>query len=196
MLSWMPMVTIIAAIGMVRILSLLSTWLQPRMSRQWVPVWKGALAAAFLIVPLWTTLRAAPLYSLYLNPLGLGRTGYYFPHDEFNDAGLREAIQRISEEAPQGATVGGETPPVFTHYLRQFGREDLNYFQLSDSQKRAEAPRSSYLVVQEGRKYLENLAFIQELEAHDQPIHTFNLKGACAAKIYHAQEMAQLRRSR
>ncbi|HTP60244.1 MAG TPA: hypothetical protein VMM82_15080, partial [Spirochaetia bacterium] len=196
MLSWMPTVTLIAAIGMVKILSLLSAWLEVRMSRPWLPVWKGVLTVTFLMVPLWIASSAAPFYSLYLNPLGLGRTGYYFPHEEFNDAGLREAIHQVSEEAPRGASVGGETPPVFAYYLHQFGRDDLRYFQLSDPQKRAEAPRSSYLVVQEGRKYFENLAFIQELESQDQPAHIINLEGACAAKVYHAQELAQLRRPR
>jgi len=196
MLSWMPTVTLIAAIGMVKILSLLSAWLEVRMSRSWLPVSKGAWAAVFLMVPLWIASSAGPFYSLYLNPLGLGRTGYYFPHEEFNDAGLREAIHQVSEEAPRGAAVGGETPPVFAYYLHQFGRDDLRYFQLSDPRKRAEAPRSSYLVVQEGRKYFENIAFIQDLESQDQPIHTINLEGACAAKVYHAQELAQLRRPR
>jgi len=194
MLSWMPTVTIIAAIGMVKILAWLSALLKPRMSRQRVLALDAALAGVFLVVPLWIGLKAAPFYSLYLNPLGMGRAGYYSPHEEFNDAGLREAIQQVCVEAPDGASVGGETPPVFAHYLHKFGREDLHYFQLSDPRKRSEAPRSSYVVVQEGRKYFENIAFIQDLESQDQPIHTINLEGACAAKVYHSQELAQLRR--
>ncbi len=196
MLSWMPTVTIIAAVGLVKILSLLSVWLQPRMNRQWILVSKGALAAVFLAIPLCITMRAAPFHSLYLNPLGAGRTGYYFPHDEFNDAGLREAIHQVSKEAPEGAWVGGETPPVFAYYLHKFGRDDLRYFQLSDPQKRAETLHSAYLVVQEGRKYFENIAFIQELESQGPPIHTIELDGACAAKVYQAQELAPMRRPR
>jgi len=196
MLSWMPTVTIIAAIGTVKIANWLSAQLKPRMTRQQVLVLSAGLAAVFLAVPLWTALKAGPFYSLYLNPLGMGRAGYYSPHEEFNDAGLREAIQEVCTEAPKAATVGGETPPVFTYYLRRFGREDLHYFQLSDPHGRAQAPRSAYLVVQDGRKYLENIAFIQEFEASDLPAHVINIGGACAAKVYHAQELAQLGESR
>ena len=196
MLSWMPTVTIIAAIGMVKIAGWLSALLKPRTSRQQVLALCAGLAAVFLAVPLWIALKAGPFYSLYLNPLGMGRAGYYSPHEEFNDAGLREAIQQVCEEAPKGASVGGETPPVFAYYLHRFGREDLHYFQLSDPERRAQAPRSAYLVVQEGRKYLENIAFIQEFEAADPPAHVVNIGGACAAKIYHAQELAQLREPR
>ncbi len=195
MLSWMPAVTIIAAIGLVRVLSFLS-WLQPRMNRHWVQVSRVALASALLAMPLWITMRAAPFYSLYLNPLGGGRTGYYFPHDEFNDIGLREAIRHVSEEAPAGASVGGEIPTVFTYYLHRFGRDDLRNFQLSNFRDRERAPRSSYFVVQEGRKYSENIAFIQEIESQGPPIDTIELGGACAAKIYHQREMAQTRRPR
>jgi 4-amino-4-deoxy-L-arabinose transferase-like glycosyltransferase len=196
MLSWMPTVAIIAAIGVVKIAASLSALFKPRMSSRWALGLGTALAVVFLAVPLWIGLRASPFYSLYLNPLGMGRAAYYFPHEELNDAGLREAIQQVCAEAPRGATVGGETPPVFAYYLHQFGRDDLHYFQLSDSRKRAEAPRSAYVVVQDGRKYLENIAFIHELESDDQPIHVVNIGGACAAKIYHAQELAQLRESR
>ena len=123
----------------------------------------------------------------------MGRAGYYFPHEEFNDVGLREAIQQICEEAPKGAVVGGETPPVFAYYLHKFGRDDLSYFQLSDPEKRARAPRSAYVVVQDGRKYFENIAFIRELESDERPAEVVNIGGACAAKVYHAQELALLR---
>jgi hypothetical protein len=85
----------------------------------------SALAVVLLAAPLWVAVNAAPFYSLYLNPLGAGRVGYYFPHDEINDAGLREAIQQICLAAPKGATVGGEAPPIFAYYLHKFGREDL-----------------------------------------------------------------------
>ena len=52
--------------------------------------------------------KVGPYYSLYLNPLGRRRVGYYFPHDEVNDMGLREAIEELAQEAPPDAFVGGE----------------------------------------------------------------------------------------
>src|SRR5262249_23236252 len=171
----------------------LSAWLRPKTNRSLIFAMGSGLAAVFLAVPLWVAIKAAPFYSLYLNPLGASRTGYYFPHDEINDAGLREAIEQICLEAPKGAVVGGEVPPVFGYYLHKFGREDLHYFQLSDRQERSTAPRSAYLVVQDGRKYLENRAFIEELESDDAPAQVINVAGACAAKIYHSKQLAQLR---
>ena len=194
MLSWMPTVCIIAAIGMVQIFALLSAWLRQRTNRPLILAVNSALAVVLLAAPLWVAVEAAPFYSLYLNPMGAGRVGYYFPHDEINDAGLREAIQQICLAAPKGAAVGGETPSIFAYYLHKFGREDLQYFQLSDSRKREEASRSAYFIVQDGRKYFENRAFIQELESDDRsPAQVIRVAGACAAKIYHAQELAQLK---
>ena len=73
------------------------------------------IAALFLMVVLGLVLRLR----------GFGRTGYYFPHDEMNDMGLREAIAQICDQAPEGASVGGETAPVFAYYFHKFGREDL-----------------------------------------------------------------------
>jgi hypothetical protein len=131
-----------------------------------------------------------------LNPLGLGRTGYYFPHDEVNDMGLREAIKQICERAPEGATVGGEAEPVFSYYFHKFGRDDLRYFDLSDQVKRAGAPPSAYLVTQDGRKYFENIAFIQRVESYRTPVQTFDIGGAHAARVYRDQEFAELRISR
>jgi len=91
-----------------------------------------------------------PFYPLYLNPLGLGRAGYYFPHDESADAGLRPTILKICKEAAAGSTVGGEAPPVFAYYFHQCGRDDLHYFSLSDAHRETLSP-STYLVVQDGR---------------------------------------------
>jgi Dolichyl-phosphate-mannose-protein mannosyltransferase len=144
MLSLMPMVYMIAAVGLVSIFARLSALLsvarraENNGRRGLGPALAAVGALVFLVQPAWVGARRGPYYSLYLNPLGLGRTGYYFPHDEVNDLGLREAIAQISEEAPPGAMVGGATEPVFDYYLHRFGRDDLNYFDLSDRAKRRE----------------------------------------------------------
>src|SRR6266436_1379286 len=152
MLSWMPTVYIIAAIGLVKIFSWARDLRVESRSRLLVPAWNALIFLVFLVQPLWTAAKAGPFYSLYLNPLGLGRTGYYFPHDEFADAGLRPTIFKICNEAPAGAAVGGEAPPVFAYYFHQCGRDDLHYFSLSDAHRETLSP-STYLVVQDGRKY-------------------------------------------
>jgi Dolichyl-phosphate-mannose-protein mannosyltransferase len=193
MLAWMPTVYMIAAIGMVKIFSWLSTQARRELSRPPAPALAAALAMLFFVVPVWVSLKSGPYYSLYLNPLGFGRTGYYFPHDEMNDAGLRTAIKEICEEAAEGASVGGETEPVFKYYFHRFGRDDLHYFDLSDQAQRMSAPPSAYLVIQDGRIYFDNSAFIQTVEAYQHPIQTFDIRGAAAARVYRDEEFAELR---
>ena len=121
MLAWMPAVYIMAAIGLAKIFSWLSALANRRTSPRPAQASVAACALVFMANPVWAVVKSAPYYSLYLNALGFGRTGFYFPHDEMNDMGLREAIQRISKEAPHGATVGGEGGPVFNYYLHKFG---------------------------------------------------------------------------
>jgi hypothetical protein len=195
MLSWMPTVYIIAALGVFRIFTWASAQLRET-HRRWVPALAAAVALVVLVEPAGMIARHAPYYSLYLNPLGLGRTAYYFPHDEMNDMGLREAIQQICVHAPKGASVGGETAPVFAYYFHKFGRDDLQYFDLSDQAKRLEAPPTAYLVIQDGRKYFENISFIQKVESYQVPILTVEIAGAPAVRVYRDEQFAELRMSR
>ena len=183
MLSWMPSVYIIAALGLIKILS----WIPAQLSqsrRQWAPALATMVALVFLAEPVWVVAANAPYYTLYLNPLGLGRTAYYFPHDEMNDMGLREAIGQISEHAARGAAVGGATEPVFNYYFHRFGRDDLRYFDLANQAHGVAASPSAYVVVQEGRKYFENISYIQNLEAYQMPVQTVQISGAEAVRVY------------
>jgi len=196
MLAWMPAVYIIAAIGLARILAWMSALANQRMDRRLAPVLVTTFTLVFLANPVWAVVKSVPYYSLYLNALGFGRTGYYFPHDEMNDMGLKEAIARISQEAPYGASVGGEAEPVFEYYLHKFGRDDLHYFDLSNEAARVDAPPSTFLVVQDGRKYFENVSFIQRVESLQAPVQTIEIGGATAARVYHDEELAALRTGR
>ena len=112
-----------------------------------------------------------------------------------NDMGLREAIAQISEDAPRGATVGGATAPVFDYYFHKFGRDDLHYFDLADRAQRVAAPPSAYLLVQDGRKYFENISYIQKLESYQMPVQTVQIGGADAVRVYRDEEFAELRKS-
>lgn len=192
MLSWMPTVYIIAALGVFKIFTWASAQAR-QTNRRWVPALAAAVALIFLVEPASMSAQNAPYYSLYLNPLGLGRTAYYFPHDEMNDMGLREAIQQICVQAPKGASVGGETAPVFAYYFHKFGRDDLQYFDLSDQAQRMEAPPTAYVVIQDGRKYYENISFIQKVESYQTPIQTIAIGGAAAVRVYRDEQFAELR---
>ena len=192
MLSWMPTVYIIAAIGLVKIFSWTRSLAMESRSRLLVPALNVLLFIAFLAQPQWTAVKAGPFHSLYLNPLGLGRTGYYFPHDEFADAGLRPAIFKICNEAPAGAAVGGEAQPVFAYYFHQCGRDDLHYFSLSDAHGET-LPPSTYLVVEDGRKYFENISFIEAITSEQAPVWTTAIDGVPAATVYRTSELTELR---
>jgi hypothetical protein len=196
MLSWMPTVYIIAALGVANAFAWASAPVRPPTHRRWAQALAVAVALVFLAEPAWVSARSTPYYTLYLNPLGLGRTAYYFPHDEMNDLGLREAIAHICAQAPEGASVGGETAPVFTYYFHRFGRDDLRYFDLSDQTKRMEAPPTAYVVTQDGRKYFENVSFVQRTESYQVPIQTVEIGGATAVRVYRDELFAELRNSR
>jgi hypothetical protein len=192
MLSWMPAVYIIAAIGLLKIFSWARSLAVESRSRLLLPALNALIFLVFLVQPVWTAAKAGPFYSLYLNPLGLGRSGYYFPHDEFADAGLRPTIFKICKEAAAGSTVGGEAPPVFAYYFHQCRRDDLHYFSLSDARREA-LPPSTYLVVEDGRKYFENISFIRGIESEEDPAWTIAIEGVPAATVYRTSELKESR---
>lgn len=183
MLSWMPSVYIIAAIGAARLLR----WIyKTHTTKLWplpVPASVVLASAVLLAQPVIAMVKAGPFYSLYLNPLGLGRTGFYFPHDELADIGLRPAIRRICQEAAPGAAVGGEAPPIFEYYFQKFGRSDLHYVDLSSPTLRT-SPLSAYLVVEDGRKYVENIAFIRAVESEESPAWVVSVGTLATARVY------------
>jgi hypothetical protein len=188
-LSWMPPVYVIAAIGAAKVLR----WIcKAHGAKLWpLPVRASAMLMSLLLLaqPVIAMAEAGPFYSLYLNPFGLGRTGFYFPHDELADIGLRPAIRRICEEAPLGTAVGGEAPPVFDYYFHKFGRSDLHYVDLSGLTPRT-SPLSVYLVVEDGRKYIENIAFIRAVEFGERPVWVVSVGPVSAARVYRDTHLA------
>jgi hypothetical protein len=186
-LSWMPTIYIIAAIGLTRIFSWARDLAAQRRSRLLVPALSVMIFLVFVALPLWTATKAGPFYSLYLNPLGRGRAGYYFPHDEFADSGLRPTIFRICKEAAAGSAVGGEAPSIFAYYFHQCRRDDLHYFNLSDA-PRETLPPSTYLIVEEGRKYFENISFVRAIASEEEPSWTIAIDGVPAATVYRKSE--------
>ena len=182
-LSWMPSVYVIAAIGAGQILMYLR---KANTTKMWpLPAPASAMLMSLLLVaqPVIAMAKAGPFYSLYLSPLGLGHTGFYFPHDELADVGLRPAIRRICQEAPYGAAIGGEAPPVFHYYFEKFGRTDLHYVDLSSLTAQT-SPLPAYLVVEDGRKYIENIAFIRGIEFASKPTWGVSVGPLSAARVY------------
>ena len=185
-LSLMPFVYMLAAVGVV--------WAAGRaaaLARRWGlrGAAAGAAVAIFLLAaPAWAALRSAPHHALYTNLLAPDRAGYYFPHDEFYDDGLREALRYVAEHAPPGATVAHETPGVARYYLEKFGRADLRSRTISDPDfELTREPPPTYAILQRGRTYFENR---EELRQARSGAAGFTLRrevlieGALAAEVY------------
>lgn len=184
-LSLMPFVYMTAAVGAVAV----TGWLVGCLKEGRSPVlatWAGAASLALFVgVPAWATARAGPHYALYTNALAPRPAGYYFPHDELYDDGLREAIKYVAEHAPPGATLAHETPGVVGHYLARFGREDLRPQIISDPHfDVTNAPGPTYALLQRGRTYFENREELRRVRADFKPETRIVIDGVVAAEVY------------
>ncbi|HXF04776.1 MAG TPA: glycosyltransferase family 39 protein [Blastocatellia bacterium] len=192
-LSVMPLVYLTAAVG----ISVLIIRLRERLGPGWVrsSVTAGVMAL-FLLVPTVTALAHHPYYLLYVNTFGGGesRRAFYFPHDEIYDAGLREALQFIAERAPRHSIVAQDAPSVIAVYAEKFRRPDLVSVELSsrefdlarwtrhpDGHAREEAV---YIIVQRGRRYFENEAWLQWLDRNCRPLTEIVVDGVTTTRVY------------
>jgi hypothetical protein len=184
-LSLMPFVYMTAAVGVSaltrRLLELSKAGRGPVLA-----AWAGAASVALFVgVPAWEAARAAPHYALYTNALAPRPAGYYFPHDELYDDGLREAVKYVADHAPPGATIAHETPGVVAYYLARFGREDLRSQVISDPQfDVTNAPGPTYVVLQRGRTYFENREEMRRVRAEFKTETQVVIDGVVAAEVY------------
>jgi len=182
-LSLMPFVYMLAAVGVMELIRFLSRRLNGwRRSQALVT---ALVVAIFVGAPTWIAYSAGPHYALYTNALGANKVGYFFPHDEFYDDGLREAIKFVCDTAPPGATIAHETPATTKYYLERFGRVDLNSKAMSlpdfDVTK---IPGKAYFIVQRGRTYFENQDKLALIRANYKKIYEIQVKGMTAAEVF------------
>jgi hypothetical protein len=126
----------------------------------------AAVVPLIVLLPALGVLVAAnPFYSLYVNRFGGGmtRVGWYFPHDEYYDLILREAIRRAVAQAPPDAVFAGETPAVFHYYLSRYKRPDIRVVNLSDLAFPVWQGDRVYVFLQPGRVYFENVEYYRRL---------------------------------
>ncbi|HZJ47165.1 MAG TPA: glycosyltransferase family 39 protein [Pyrinomonadaceae bacterium] len=179
-LAVMPFVYMLAAVGVVAIVSVVSKHLKM----------KPALVATFAIIifavlPSWTAIANGPHYALYTNMFAPGKAGFYFPHDEFYDDGLREAIKYVCEHAPQNAIIAHETPAVARYYLQSFGRPDLQAHAISAKDfnvKDVQGP--IFVVVQRGRTYFENQQELEYTRANFTKVHEVFIGPTSAVEVF------------
>ena len=185
-LSLMPFVYMGAALGTVT----LERWLASLMAKAKLSQMGSAtLATAVLLllmvgVPAWTAYASAPHYALYSNIIGDRYTAHFFPHDEFYDDGVNQAIQFVCERAPQNAAIVSEVPGVVRYYTQKFGRNDLQSHVLSDPNYTPSADGPNYVILQTGRTYLENQQEMNRVKESFTLVYAGCIKGHTAAEVY------------
>lgn len=127
-----------------------------------------------------------PHFRLFTNALGGGmeKAGYYFPHDEFYDASLREAINSIASHSQPGARVASETPGLATYYAGSAGRPDLASVSLSDPEALKQMKEGDFLIVARGRRYFSNDVLLTALRGSAVPVVRLKLGEVPSAEIY------------
>jgi len=182
-LSLMPFVYMLAAVGVVA----LAQWALSRLpqTKQWSASVFAAAILIFVLVPAWIAYGHAPHYALYTNALAANKAGFYFPHDEFYDDGLREAIKYVCDKAPNGAVIAHETPGVVRHYLESYGRTDLVSHPISAPDfDPAKTPGTVYVIAQRGRTYFENTDELTTVRANFQKVNEITVDGLSAVEIF------------
>jgi hypothetical protein len=182
-LSLMPFVYMLAAIGVVEVIRFVNDRLQA--ARQIRAIVAALIVAIFVGAPAWIACSAGPHFALYTNALARGKVGSFFPHDEFYDDGLREAIKFVCDTAPPGAVIAHETPGVTRYYLETFGRTDLNSKAISAPDfTMTNISGPAYLIVQRGRTYFENRDKLAFIRTTFKKVHEISINGITAAEVF------------
>jgi hypothetical protein len=184
----LPVVLITAAIGTyaaAQWISHLVSRLSPQSSswNQRVPAFVSSLVLLFSAV---ASVRAMPNYRLYTNVIGGGaaKAGTYFPHDEFYDSSVREAVNLIAARAGYGVRIGCETPTLVKYYAKLAGRSDLNPISLSDREALRRLTPADYIMIARGRRYFSNDAVVKTLSEMAIPASTVKLGNVPAIYVY------------
>lgn len=181
-LSLMPFVYMFSAIGVMELIRFVSPRVGATQARAFVV---AVILTVFLGWPGWSAYSAAPHFGLHTNALGARYIGYFFPHDEFYDDGLREAIKFVCDTAPTGALIAHETPAAARYYLEKFGRTDLNSKALSAPDfDVAQISGPGYVIIQRGRTYFENRERIEFVRAQFRMIYEVKVEGITAAEVF------------
>lgn len=182
-LSLMPFVYMLSAIGVIELLRVIAKNLKPAGPGR--PIMASLVVVVFLGWPTWIACSAGPHYALYTNALGSGKVGYFFPHDEFYDDGLKEAIKFVCDNAPPGAVIAHETPATTHYYLEHFQRMDLNSKAISAPDfDVVSVAGPAYFIVQRGRTYFENREKLAFIRNNFRKVHEVSVDGLTAAEVF------------
>ena len=187
----LPAVLITSALG----IQFTGRWMASRIAslnlaaglKHYVP---ACLAVVVIITSVVNSVQAAPHFRLYTNTLGGGTAwaGYYFPHDEFYDASMRDVIADIAKRAKPGARVASESPTLAAYYAERVQRPDLVCISLSDPDALKHLTSGDFIIIARGRRYFSNDAILTALNTHSTPVSTFDLNSVPSAKLYQLNE--------
>ena len=184
-----PVILIVAALGVYFSARWLAEKLFPEnFTRRRAFVW--FLALILVVAAFAGSMRIAPFYRLYRNPL---TSEFYFPPDEFYDTSTREIVAELVRRARPNASVAVETTYLFEHYSRTAGRADLVFVSLSDKTKVSTLAAGDLIVAARGRRYLSNDAYLKYLENFVQPAAEIKIGTITSAKIYQLDETSAAR---
>ena len=183
----LPAVLITSAIG----IQWAGRWLADRIAsfdwgttlKHYVPAMLAVVVIAASVI---NSVQAAPHFRLFTNAIGGGTewAGYYFPHDEFYDASMRDVISQIATRARSGARLVSESPSVAAYYAERAERPDLVCLSLSDPEAVQQLEVGDFVIIARGRRYFSNDAIISALRDRATPVAELKLGIVPSAKIY------------
>jgi Dolichyl-phosphate-mannose-protein mannosyltransferase len=183
----LPAVLITGALG----IQFAGRWIAARIAaidvagglRHYVP---PCLAVIVIVASVVNSIQASPHFRLYTNSFGGGVSwaGYYFPHDEFYDASMRDVMTEIATRARPGARVVSESPTLAAYYAQRAQRPDLVGVSLSDPDALKQLAVGDFVIIARGRRYFSNDALITALRDHATPLLEFTLGATPSAKLY------------
>lgn len=182
----LPAVLITCALG----IQFAGRWIAGRLaSLDWMSGLKHYVPASLAVIVIAASavgsIQAAPHFRLFTNSAGGGMewAGYYFPHDEFYDASMREAMAEIATRAQAGARVASESPSLASYYAERAQRSDLVCVSLSDPTAVSELRSGDFVIVARGRRYFSNDPLITILRTYT-PVLDLKLGQVPSVKIY------------
>jgi hypothetical protein len=179
----LPAVLITSALG----IQWAGRWLANRIAnfdlKHYVP---ASLAVIVIACSVISSVQAAPHFRLFTNSIGGGTqwAGYYFPHDEFYDASMRDVITDIATRARTGARVASESPSLASYYAERAQRPDLICVSLSDPEALKQLEADDFMIVARGRRYFSNDAIISALNTRATPFVELKLGSVPSAIVY------------
>jgi hypothetical protein len=150
----------------------------------------ASLAVIVIVASVINSVQAAPHFRLFTNSIGGGTewAGFYFPHDEFYDASMRDVIGEIARRARPGARVASESPSLATYYAERDNRPDLICLSLSDPEALKQLTPGDFIIVARGRRYFSNDMLTTTIEKYTVPTAEFKLDSIPSANLYQLNE--------